>query len=245
MFSISTSIAMSLDNGAQDIVTSKETKFGFYFPEIDCPFVSDLTANLKAYVKNVSSSINDDNIDSALIILLSNYDAFGGSAYRCPDDNATIACIGISNEDYPYDNRGLVQHVVGGAAFGGLATEEIRHFEFIKGCTCPGCNAMSVYMSMKDAGLFENVTMSGKYDSAPWHDFIFHPKYSALVDMYEGGYNHLRGVWRSEPESVMSNYIPYYNTISRYAIYKQIMKRAGLTPSLEEFINNDKIEIPN
>ena len=98
---------------------------------------------------------------------------------------------------------------------------------------------------MKSKGLHENVTISGKSEDSPWREFMFHPKYSSIVDMYEGGPDHLRGVWRSESESVMSNYMPYYNTISRYAIYKQIMKRAGLTPSLEEFINNDKIEIPD
>lgn len=241
MFTVSTAISMSPENGAQDILASKETRFGIIFPDI-----YDWNAdNLKSYAKYVSENIDDFNIDKTLIIVLSNYDAFSGSSYHDGFGDCVIACVGNSNGEYPYDNRGLVLNLAGGEAFGGLATEQINHFEFIKGCTCSCCNGLQVYQNMKSRGLFENVTVSGKSEDAPWRDFIYNPKYSALVDMYEGGYNHLRGVWRSEPESVMSNYIPYYNTISRYAIYKQIMKRAGLTPSLEEFINNDKIEIPN
>lgn len=244
MFSVSTSIALSPDNGAQDVLTSKETKFGFFFPEIDCPYVSDITRNTKEYIKNVSSSIDNNNIDKALIIVLANYDSFAGNSYQCVDDNCQIALIGKSTDFYPFDNRGLVLRYAGGMAFAGLASEEINHIETIKGCTCLGCNGLDTYKKMKSKGLFENITISGKIEDSPWKDFIFHPKYSAIVDMYEGGYNHMRGVWRSENESVMNTYIPYYNTISRYVIYKHIMQRAGLTPSLDEFIANDKIEIP-
>ncbi|MCM1296061.1 MAG: leucine-rich repeat protein [Muribaculaceae bacterium] len=246
MFNVSTTIAVSNDNGAQDIQTFKDTKFDFIFPEIDCVMasVSDITQRMKDYVKNVSSAINDGNIDKALIIMLANYDSFDGSSYQCSNDKCSIAMIGNSTESYPFDNRGLVQKYAGGEAFAGLATEEVYHMETMKGCACPGCNMMKRYYTMKNLGFYENVTISGKFDDSPWKDFIFNPRYSALVDMYEGGCNHLRGIWRSEPESVMNTYIPYYNTISRYAIYKQIMKRAGLMPSLEEFIVNDKIEIP-
>ncbi len=241
LFSISTAISLSSDDGAGDIVTSKKSKFGLTFPSID-EWQIDY---LKSYVKDVSSIINESNINNALIVILSNYDAFAGSSYRDPHGDFVAACVGISNGIYPFDDRGLIHFYVGGEAFGGLANEQINHFEFIKGCTCPGCNDQFKYLEMKGKGLFENVTISGKSEDAPWRDFIYHPQYSALVDMYEGGYNHQRGVWRSEIESVMSTYIPYYNTISRYAIYKQIMKRAGLNPSLDEFILNDKIEIPN
>lgn len=244
LFSVSTSLALSPDNGAMDVLTYKETKFGFFFPQIDCPFVSELTYNLKEYVKKVSASIDDSNIDKCLIVMLANYDSFAGSAYQCVDDNCSIAFIGNSKDMYPLDNRALVLRYAGGSAFAGLASEEISHMETIKGCTCPSCNGLSTYRTMKEKGLFENVTISAKIEDSPWRDFMFHPKYSGIVDMYEGGFNHFRGVWRSENESVMNTYIPYYNTVSRYAIYNRIMLRAGLTPTIDDFISNDKIEIP-
>ncbi len=79
---------------------------------------------------------------------------------------------------------------------------------------------------------------------APWYDFIFNPTYSGDVDMWEGGHNHLRGVWRPEAQSVMGTYIRYFNVISRYEICKGVMRRAGLSYSLDDFISNDKIEKP-
>ena len=62
--------------------------------------------------------------------------------------------------------------------------------------------------------------------------------------MWEGGHNHLRGVWRSEAQSVMGTYIRYFNAISRYEICKSVMRRAGLSYSLDDFISNDIIEKP-
>lgn len=241
MFTVSTAITLSPDDGAKDIQTHRESRFGMIFPEI---YDGD-AENLKSYAKEVSENIDEINIDKTLIIVLSNYDAFSGSSYHDPYGDCVIACVGNSNGEYPYDNRGLIQCIVGGEAFGGLANEQINHFEFIKGCTCPACNALNAYNEMKGRGLFENVTISGKAEDAPWREFIYHPKYNMIVDMYEGGLSHLRGVWRSESQSVMNSYIPYYNTISRYSIYKQIMKRAGLNPTIEDFVNKDKIEIPN
>lgn len=245
MFSVSTAVALSPDNIASDLYTSRETKFSLHFPEIKCKyeFNCEHEYGLINYAKKVSSIITDANISKALIIVLSNYNAFNGG-FDIESTGCAIACVGISDDIYPFDNRDLVLRYVGGEAFGGLANENITHNDFIKGCTCGSCNALKMYDIMKSRGFFENVTMSGKITESPWRDFMFHPQYSQIVDMYEGGYNHLRGVWRSESQSVMSTYIPYYNTISRYAIYKQIMRRAGLKASLDDFIANDKIEIP-
>ena len=68
---------------------------------------------------------------------------------------------------------------------------------------------------------------------------VFHPKYSNVVDIYEGGYFHTRGVYRSEPTSCMNNNIPYYSAISRQAMVERIMEYAGETFDLEEFIAKD------
>ena len=76
----------------------------------------------------------------------------------------------------------------------------------------------------------------------PWREFIFHPKYSNIVDIFEGGFMHTRGVYRSEQNSCMNNEIPYYNTISRYEIAKRIMEYAEESFSIEQFIANDIIE---
>lgn len=234
-FNVSTAIAMSPDDKVATLQNRRNDRLGTFGVELDIPTV-------KNYAATVSDNISSSNLSKAMIVVVSNMDAFDGKAY--PDeDGCALACISLSNEPYPYDQRGLVQHYAGGLAFAGLATEYITHNENIKGCKCPGCNALLEYYGMESKGMFENISLSGKINEVPWREFIFHPKYSSIVDMWEGGYKHY-GVWRSENQSVMSTYIAYYNTVSRYAIYKAIMRRSGLSPSLEEFIANDKIEQP-
>ncbi len=243
MFTVSTAIALSADNGASDILTSKETIFGLTFPEL--PRWWDGYKKLNQYVEDVIGGEEVDNVYYSLVIVLANYDAFAGCSDYGNVSNFSVAFIGNSKEIYPYDNRALVQYYAGGEAFGHLATEQVTHFEFVKGCKCPYCDMMPKIQEMKGRGFYENISLTNKSDEVPWKDFIYHPKYSSFVDLYEGGADHLRGVWRSEVESVMSTYVPYYNTISRYAIYKEIMRRSYLTPSLEDFIVNDIIELPN
>ena len=80
---------------------------------------------------------------------------------------------------------------------------------------------------------------SADMNEVSWSHFIFHPKYSNVVDIYEGGYFHTRGVYRSEPASCMNNNIPYYSAISRQAMVERIMEYAGETFDLEEFIAKD------
>jgi len=234
-FTVTTAVACSPDEGTGDVYNVKVNKFDANGPEPD-------EYKLKEYARSVSRHVAD-NISNSLIIMVSNYNSFHGWS-DIDWEGCSLSGIGIVDDVYPYDYRGLVQHFAGGEAFAGLGNEMVTHFEHIKGCTCPGCQALGIYNDMKSRGFFENLTMSSKMADAPWYDFIFHPKYSSMVDMWEGGYKHFRGVWRSEAQSVMNNYIAYYNTISRYAIYKHIMRRAGLSPSLDDFIANDKIEIP-
>ncbi len=233
-FTVTTAIACSPEDGTGDLYTVKENCF-------DTDQVSPDTHKLRSYVERVSNHAGK-NMGNALIIMVSNHDSFSGWS-QIDYDGCSLASFGLTEDVYPYDQRGLVQRFAGGEAFAGLGNESVSHFEHIKGCTCPGCKDMGKYDDMKSRGYYVNLSMSSKMADAPWSDFIFHPKYSQMVDMWEGGYNHLRGVWRSEANSVMNQYISYFNTISRYAIYKEIMRRSGGVASLDDFIANDKIEL--
>ena len=74
----------------------------------------------------------------------------------------------------------------------------------------------------------------------PWSHFIFDDRYSVRVDIFEGGYMHTRGVYRSEQNSCMNNNIPYFSAISRESIVKRIKRYAGEPYSFEEFVSLDK-----
>lgn len=206
----------------------------------------DLCGNvdvITSYVDRISPSINSENLPRTTILLLINQDMAKCHA-EYADDGRTVAYCALSPEPYPYDQRGYLQHSLGGLGFGKLGKEYVTHMDFIQGCTSSCCNGWEKYKRAKGFGYYENLTHSGRMNEAPWYDLMFHPKYSAYIDMYDGAYGHLRGMWRSENESVMNTFIPYFNTVSRRAIVKRIKEYAGETYSFEDFVANDRIEIP-
>ena len=74
----------------------------------------------------------------------------------------------------------------------------------------------------KGLGWYDNLSLTGKMHEVPWSHLIFDDRYSDIVDIYEGGFMHNRGVFRSEQNSCMNN---------RYA---------GEEYSFEDFVANDK-----
>ena len=161
------------------------------------------------------------------------------------DSGRTISWVGKSTDSYPFDQRGYILHELGGTAFAKLGPEGVRHFNFMRDCSCPRCNMIDIYNNMRSKGWYQNVSTSAKISEVPWSHYIFHEKYAPYVDIYEGALNHSRSTYRSENMSVMGNtYIPYYNTISREIIVRRIMECAGLPFSMEDFLAKDKIELP-
>lgn len=195
------------------------------------------------YAKAHGVGISDERRQEATVLVLRNVD-YPDNGTAITDDGRTICYMGKSQDSYPYDQRGYVLHELGGIAFGKLAPEYVNHFTFMKTCPCPECNDWGKYYWGKERGYYENISSSGKMNEAPWTHLIFDPRYSQQVDMWEGGWRHARGMYRSEAQSVMSTYIPYYNTISRQSIVKRIMDYSGETFTLDKFFATDKMELP-
>lgn len=237
-FNISTAVALSPDSGVSTPSTLKELKFNTInsYGSMSCDY-----DDLEEYVMNTSSTINSGNLKEALIVVIANVEQFSSDT-RLSDSSSTISICCISNDSYPYDMRGVIQHEVGGVGFGKLGVESVSHYDFISTCDCPSCNALSTYTWAKENGWFANLSMSNKMTEAPWYHLIFDERYSKYVDLYEGGYNHARGVYRSENKSCMNTYIPYYNTISRQSIVERIMEYSGGTFDFETFVTNDVME---
>lgn len=192
------------------------------------------------YAQQHGTAINDN----AAILVLCNTPAYGNQTYLW-DNGLSFSWIGKTQDSYPYDQRGDVLHYLGGRGFGKLGPEYVNHFTFMKACTCPGCDMTNEYNWARGKGWWQNVSITAKMSELPWYQFIFHEKYAPYVDVYEGALNHARSTYRSENQSVMgAGHIYYYNTISRYEIVRRIMQAAGKSLTFEQFVANDKIEIP-
>ena len=184
-------------------------------------------------------TVNKGNLNQTLIIMVPNSTDYGGICQMWEDGSAIAFCP-QSTYDYPLDTRGVIQHEAGGHGFGKLGDEYIYHNAFIDFCDCTCCGHVLEFNGAKSLGWYDNLELTGKMHSVGWSHLIFDDRYSDIVDIYEGGYMHNRGVFRSEPNSCMNNDIPYYSTISRESIVKRIKAYAGETYSFEDFVKNDK-----
>lgn len=240
-FNVYSVTTLSDESGIGTVNTIRDTKFGTYFTQnrIKVP----ASEPVFAWAKKA-----DDGVDftKALVINLMNTSTYEGICAMYGDGSAIAFCP-VSRDAYPYDFRGIIQHEAGGHGFGKLGDEYIYHNAFIQTCMCKdGCDhpqsdndIMSSYGYFKSLGWYKNLSMNGDANQVPWAHLIYHSKYSDYVDMYEGGYMHSRGVYRSEATSCMNNNIPYYSAISRQAIVERIMEIAGEEFTLEKFYQND------
>ena len=186
-------------------------------------------------------TVTQQNLNQTLIIIVPNSTDYGGICQMWEDGSAIAFCP-QSTYGYPLDSRGVIQHEAGGHGFGKLGDEYIYHNEFIDFCQCTCCGHVLEFNWAKGLGWYDNLSLTGKMHEVPWSHLIFDDRYSDIVDIYEGGFMHNRGVFRSEQNSCMNNDIPYYSTISRESIVKRIKRYAGETYSFEEFVANDKRE---
>lgn len=234
-FNVYTAIALSQESGVGTVNTLCYSKFETTFTG-----GASLMCNTNDVFKYAlrMPTVNSGNLNQTLIVLTPNTTDYGGVTSMWADGSA-IAITPKSSDYYPYDSRGIVQHEAGGHGFGKLGDEYIYHNAFISSCKCFCCPHEEEFNAAKANGWYENLSLTGKMHEVPWSHLIFNDKYSAVVDIYEGGFMHSRGVFRSELNSCMNNNIPYFSTISREAIVKRIKQYAGETYSFDEFVKND------
>lgn len=241
-FNVYTAFPLSTESGVGTVNTIRYNRFNTTFTggvELKADY-----DEIFAYALN-APTVTKENLNQTLIIMVPNSTDYGGMTQMWTS-GAAIAFCPLSTYSYPLDSRGVVQHEAGGHGFGKLGDEYIYHNAFIDNCHCKdGCDHGYAFNKYKALGWYENLSFTGKMQSVPWSHLIFDPRYSDLVDIYEGGYMHSRGVFRSEQNSCMNNNIPYYSTISRESIVKRIKRYAGETYSFDDFVKNDKREAGN
>ena len=229
-FNVYAVVSQSDESGIGTVNSIIDTKFGSSFsqnriltPEAEPCFT---------WAKKANPSMD---LSKSLTILLMNTSTYEGVTMMYGDGSA-IACCPVSTDAYPYDFRGIIQHEAGGHGFGKLGDEYIYHNAFIQNCSCSdGCDHGELFNIYKSYGWYKNLSLTSDATQVTWAHLIYNSKYSDYVDIFEGGYMHSRGVYRSEATSCMNNNIPYYSAISRQAIVERIMDCAGETFTLENF----------
>lgn len=235
-FNVYTAFPLSTESGVGTVNSIRYNRFGTTYTGgvgLKCDY-----DELTDYVLN-APTVNESNIDRTLVIVVPNSTDYGGICQMWASGYAVAFCP-KSDYGYPLDSRGVIQHEAGGHGFGKLADEYIYHNAFIDACDCTCCGHEDDIKWAKSLGWYENISLTGKIHEVRWSHFIFDPRYSDIVDIFEGGYMHSRGVFRSEQNSCMNNDIPYYSTISRESIVRRIKAYAGETFNFDDFVANDK-----
>lgn len=238
-FNIYTVVGVSPDTGMGTVNTIKDAKFGSQY---SLNGIEPNTTVIYDYAMK-ASTVNEDNLSQTLIVMVENTSDYGGICYMWGDGSAIAVCP-MSRDAYPYDFRGIVQHEAGGHGFAKLGDEYIYTNAFIESCACANKHLDS-FDAGKQLGWYRNLSTNGDMNTVEWSHLIFHPDYSNIVDMYEGGYFHTRGIYRSEATSCMNNNIPYYSAIQRQEMVERIMRYAGEEFDIDAFYAKDVRDASN
>ena len=236
-FNVYTVFGLSPDSGIGTANTIREAKFGSQYG-LQAAGSVGVDENICFEYACKIPTVTKGNIHQTPIVLIENSYEYDGITYMW-DDGSAIALVPMSQDEYPFDFRGVLQHEAGGHAFGKLGDEYIYHNSFITSCSFCGDASIPVRHA-HSLGWYQNLWLNGNMYDVPWSHLIFDEKYQNTVDIYEGGYMHTRGCFRSEQNSCMNNNIPYFSAISRQVIVERIMEYAGLEFSFEEWKAKDK-----
>lgn len=241
-FNVYTAFAMSYESGIGTLNTLRDVKFKTMTVSSSGRITTDFDAVLYYAVDH--TPVIESDIDALTCVLTPNTTVYDGvtKMWSGSRGGAAVALCPKSREDFPYDARGLVQHEAGGHGFGKLADEYIYHAAWIQNCTCRCCEHVDGLMLMQTRGWGGNLSLDGKYSTVPWSHLINDNRFNDITDIYEGGYFHLRGVYRSEQNSCMNYNVPYYSTWSRELIVRRIKMLAGESFNFEDFAVNDSRE---
>lgn len=233
-FNVYACISLSQENGVNTANTWRNTRFTTLYT-IDCNGGSnlihdDIDAVFDYAVK--FSPLTKERMPQSLIIMALNSDEYGG-ATTVTWDGSTVSICSPSSDPYPMDTRGIVQHEACGHGFGKLAEERITQNRYLT------TGERQIITDNQNRGWYQNVSITGKMSDVPWSHFIFDPRYSDKVDVFEGAFGVTRGAFRSEINSCMNYGIPYFNAISRQDIMRRILDYSGEGFSMEKFYATD------
>lgn len=180
----------------------------------------------------VHSPLKSDRMAQSLVIMTLNSDEYG-SATTITENGSAVAICSPSPDTYPMDTRGIIQHEACGHAFGKLAEERIVKNAYVSN------EEKNMIYEYQWRGWYRNISLTGKTGDVHWSEFIFDPRYSNSVDVFEGAYGKTRGVYRAEINSCMNYGIPYFSAPARLDIMRRILEYSGEGFTMEKFYATD------
>ena len=215
------------------------TKFNCTFgegTEIKCD--NAICNEYAALVPGVEMDSKKQILTECLVIMAVNSVAYAGTTTMYSNGYSVALCP-VSQEDPPNDFEGLIHHEAGGHGFGLFIDEYVYHNE-----TLPDEYKEEVRVWKQfPAGFYSNVDLTNDPEQVGWKDFIGNLKY-LYVGTYEGGALYRYGIWRPEEYTCMDINIPYFSAPSRWAIVNRIMRLAGTSMTLVEFMSRDNVTPP-
>lgn len=190
-------------------------------------------------VKKKIADVMGLNTNNLLVIVLLNETKAEPNRAKC-----FYSSDGFATAIAPVDDNleGVIHHEAGGHGFAFLEDEYSSDGDKSYGA------AERAYLDQRHSlGWSLNLSYNNTNTTVPWKDFWTDPAYAPeAVGAYEGGdaaYKY--GVYRSTENSTMNNQYAFdkFNPQSRWLIYQEICKRAGLACTLEAFKAYDAANI--
>ncbi len=176
-----------------------------------------------------------DSRENLLVNVLVNSNHNAGTAILYQGDQSAIARVPSFGND-PDAFGSTLQHEAGGHGFAFLADE------YATNNGTPPQSFINEYNELYDKyGWYSNVDFTNDPAKIRWSAFLNDSRYSGQVGIYEGAALYTNGVWRPTENSIMRDNYGGFNAPSRWAIYKQIMKRSGEEYSWEKFLEYDAV----
>jgi len=231
-FTVYVVYGVSAQSGISDLTTNVDTKFQTKYTGT-YPVTSMTVNNTTCFTYAQKAPVG--SLSNTLITVIANSSRYGGTC-RLYSDGAAIAIAPVSELNYPYDFRGLVQHEAAGHGFGKLADEYVNNVGYI---TESEKSTLRLWQSFNH---FKNVDLTNNLSEIIWKHFVGVTGYS-YVGAWEGAYYYGQGVFRPEQRSLMINNIKYINAPGRELIVKRIKQLAGLPYSFDDFRSRDVMEL--
>ncbi len=190
-----------------------DTKFSAQFGE-----GTYISGDNEAVFSFVQEKIPSVDFTKTIIFVIINKAKYAGTCHMY-SNNQAVCYVPLCRNENEYAQT--LRHEGCGHGFGKLADEYFY--------TSQGRIPTKMIAELKQwrgfaYGFYENVDLTSDQSTILWSKFISDSRYSGKVGVYEGGYTYPYGVYRPTDNSIMRHNTGGFNTPSREAIYKKIMK---------------------